>query len=157
MKITVGELRAIIKKGIVNEIGGPRGGLRSSHRGGRQQYKIGKVADENRELSFSEAEMIFPGSTGAWAEIVPSEFPDFPFADDPIVVKRRSVFFDEGGILTVAFADMPQITLATWHPEKGAGEGDWILTGDMQEAINRRRFIKRLNEVINASEDMNFS
>lgn len=159
MKISLRQLRRLIKEEVtLAEIGGPRGGLRSSQKGkkAKQQYKIGRVEDENRELSFSEAEMLYPGSTDAWAEIVPSEFPTFPFANDPLVVKRRSVFFKEGDKLTVAFANMPQLTLATWDPMKGAGEGDWDLVGDMQESrrllakmIIERRFPVRKRRRIN--------
>jgi hypothetical protein len=120
MKITIAELKKIINESL-NELGGPTGSLRKVAPGGRQQYKIGKIEDENRELSFSEAEHLFPGSTVAWAEIVPELYPEFPF-HDPLVIKRRSLFFKIGPKLTVAFADVPQIELATWDQEKQ----DWI-------------------------------
>lgn len=113
MRISVGKLKQLIV-----EISGS---LRRVRGQGGQQHKIGKIEDENRELSFSEAEMLFPGSTNVWAEIVPSLFPDFPF-DDPLVIKRKSNFFKIGDKLTAAFADQPQIELATWDPVKE----DWI-------------------------------
>ena len=119
MKITVGNLKTLIKEAL-NEAPGLSGGLRRT-KPGRQQFKIGKVEDENRELSFSEAEMMYPGSTDAWAEIVPSLFPDFPF-DDPNVIKRKSLFFKIGDRLTVSFEEQPQIELATWDPQRE----DWI-------------------------------
>lgn len=115
MRIKLGELKKLIKE----TLSGP---LRKV-KGSSQQFKIGKVEDENRELSFSEAEMLYPSSTNAWAEIVPSLFPDFPF-EDPMVIKRKSLFFKEGPVLTVAFEEAPQITLATWDPERE----DWIET-----------------------------
>ncbi len=117
MRITVGKLKQLIKESL-NELGG---GLRKVKPGGRQQYKIGKVEEENRELSFSEAEQMFPGSTDAWAEIVPALFPDFPF-DDPRVIKQRSLFFKVGPNLAVTFPEMPQVELATWDPARE----DWI-------------------------------
>ena len=130
MKTTLATLRKLIKEAvIINEFGTPRGKLRRVRGSGGRQHRIGKIEDENRPMSFSEAEMMFPGSTDAWAEIVPYYFPDFPFADDPFVVKKRSQFFKEGDTMTVAAQDMPQITLGTWDPVKN----DWILMGDMQE------------------------
>lgn len=128
MRITLGELRQIVSETVLTEFGPIRGGLRSSHSsaGKKPRYNMGKVEDENRELSFSEVESTFPGAVDAWTEIVPVEFPDFPFADDPYVVRRRSVFFKEGDKLTVAAQHMPQITLATWDPARE----DWFLTGD---------------------------
>lgn len=117
MKITVAKLKTIIREAL-DEISGP---LRQVRDGGRQQYKIGKVEDENRELSFAEAEQLYPGSTGTWAEIVPDLFPDFPFTD-PRAIKMKSLFFKIGDKLTVAFEDQPQIELATWDPERD----DWI-------------------------------
>lgn len=116
MKIKFGDLKKIILE--MNEISGP---LRASRSGGRQQHKIGKIEDENRELSSSEAEMLFPGSTNAWAEIVPSLFPDYPF-DDPYSIKKHSTFFKIGPRLAVAFEEQPQVELATWSPERD----DWI-------------------------------
>lgn len=119
MKITVGKLKQLIKE-AVNEISGP---LRQVRDGGRQQYKIGKVDDDNRELSFAEAEQLFPGSTNAWAEIVPEIFPDYPF-DDPRAIKMHSLFFKIGQDLTVAFEEQPQVELAKWDPVRE----DWIET-----------------------------
>jgi hypothetical protein len=115
MRIKLGVLKKLIKETL-------SGGLRKV-KPGRQQYKIGKVEDENRELSSSEAEMLFPGSTNAWAEVVPSLFPDFLF-DDPFVIKKKSVWFKEGNELKVAFEEAPQITLASWDPFRD----DWIET-----------------------------
>lgn len=114
MRIKVGALKKLIIEAL-------SGALRPVRDGGKQQYKIGKVEDENRELSSSEAEMLFPGSTNAWAEVVPSLFPDFPF-DDPFVIKKRSLWFKMGDKLQVAFEEMPQVTLATWDPLRD----DWI-------------------------------
>lgn len=131
MKLTVKQLKAFINEAVVKEIGNISGGLRKASKG--RQFKIGKVEDENRELSFSEAELLFPESTEAWAEIVPEYFPEFPFADDPLAVKRNSVFFKEGNKLTVAAAELPQITLATWD----SNMKDWILQDDITEAWKR--------------------
>lgn len=99
--------------------GSPRGALRSAT--GKQQYKIGKVEDENKELSPFEAELGFPGSVSAWTEIVPELFPDFPF-HDPASIKKGSSFFSINGELRVAFKDMPQVELAIWHPDME----DWV-------------------------------
>lgn len=120
MKTTVGKLRRVIK-GVLLEIGSPKGGLRRVRTGGGRQYKIGKIEEENRELSVVEAERDFPGSTDAWAEIVPELYPEFPF-DDPQVIKQRSAWFKIGNELRVAFADMPQIELMKWNPERQ----DWF-------------------------------
>ncbi len=103
------------------EIGAPTGKLRPVRGGGGRQHKIGKVEDENRELSPVEAERMFPGSTEAWAEVVPDMYPDFPF-DDPMVIKNRSLWFKIGSELRVAFADMPQVELASWDPSRQ----DWF-------------------------------
>jgi hypothetical protein len=132
MKLTVNQLRTLIEQTVV-EVGELRGGLRKAGDSKGRKFKIGKVEDENRELSFSEAELLFPESTEAWAEIVPEYFPDFPFATDPLAVKRNSLFFKEGEKLTVACIDFPQITLATWDSRIK----DWILTDDLGEAFNR--------------------
>jgi hypothetical protein len=110
-------LREFVKK-TITEISG---GLRRVRDGGRPQYKIGKVEDDNVELSFSEAEQMFPGATMAWAEIVPELYPDFPF-DAPIAIKKGSSWFRIGDKLRVAFKDMPQIELAEWDPSRE----DWI-------------------------------
>lgn len=114
MQITLRKLKQL----ILNEISGPLRQVRGSK---TQQYKIGKVQDENQELSTSEAESLFPGSTDAWAEIVPALFPDYPF-DDPIAIKKHSVWFRIGQMLTVAFEEQPQIELASWDPIRE----DWI-------------------------------
>lgn len=120
MRVSIKQLRETIRE-CINEINGPSGGLRRVRGTGGRQYKIGRIEDENRELSFSEAEMLYPGSTDAWAEIVPEMFPDFPF-HEPIVIKKRSTFFKIGDKLTVAFSDQPQIELATWDPVRE----DWF-------------------------------
>ena len=120
MQTTLGNLRRVIAE-VLSEIGSPKGALRKPGSGGRQ-FKIGKIEDENKELSTTQAETLFPGSTEAWAEVVPDMYPDFPFADDPQVVKSRSVWFQIGSELRVAFADMPQIELATWNPDRE----DWF-------------------------------
>lgn len=121
MQTTIGKIRGLVRKTLIlTEMRGPTGNLRRVRSGG-QRHKIGKIEDENREVSFAEAEMLFPGSTNAWAEIVPELFPQFPF-DDPFSIKRNSVFFKEGDGLTVAFADHPQFNLATWDPTRE----DWI-------------------------------
>jgi hypothetical protein len=127
MRIKLSNLRNLIREAL-NEIGGPTGALRQVRGSGGRKHKIGKIEDENRELSFSEAEMLYPGSTDAWAEIVPLEFEDFPFGDDPLVIKRKSIFFKEGDVLTVAFQQMPQVTLATWNPVRE----DWFFTSDFE-------------------------
>jgi len=122
MKTTWGKVRRRLNEAL-NEFGPISGSLRKTKPGGRQ-FKIGKVEDENRELSVVEAEREFPGSTDAWTEVVPDMFPDFPFADDPQVVKSRSLWFKIGPQLRVSFADMPQIELAHWDPQRE----DWIPT-----------------------------
>lgn len=98
-----------------------RGGLRRVRDGKKQQFNTGYVEDENKELSFFEAELAFPGSTGAWAEIVPELFPDFPFTD-PSVIKRKSLFFRIGNKLRVSFESVPQLELAEWDSKKE----DWV-------------------------------
>jgi hypothetical protein len=126
MKTTIGELRRVIGD-VMSEIGSLSGKLRPTKDGGRQ-YKIGKIEDENRELSVVEAERMFPGSTDAWAEIVPEMYPDFPFTD-PKIIKQRSAWFKIGSDLRVAFADMPQIELMQWSPERQ----DWFDLGEGAE------------------------
>jgi hypothetical protein len=120
MKTTLGELRQVIAETLL-EFGAPKGNLRAVRGGGGRQHKIGKIEDENRELSVVEAEREFPGSTDAWAEIVPEMYPEFPF-DDPQVIKQRSAWFKIGSTLRVAFADMPQVELMQWSPERQ----DWF-------------------------------
>jgi hypothetical protein len=103
-------------------LGHRKGKLRPVRGGGGRQVKLGKVEDENQELSPVQAENMFPGSTEAWAEVVPDMFPEFPFADDPQVIKARTLWFKIGSQLRVAFADMPQVELATWDPTRE----DWF-------------------------------
>lgn len=121
MRTTVGAVRRLISEAL-NEFGPISGGIRKTKSGGGRQFKIGKVESENRELSTAEAESLFPGSTDAWAEVVPDMYPEFPFADDPQVVKTRSLWFKIGSELRVAFADMPQIELASWDQDRQ----DWF-------------------------------
>jgi hypothetical protein len=120
MRTTLGAVRRLLNEAILSEFGSPSGAIRKTKPGGRQ-FKIGKVEDENRELSTAQAESEFPGSTEAWAEVVPDWFTDFPF-DDPQVIKARSLWFKIGSQLRVAFADMPQIELASWDPQRE----DWF-------------------------------
>lgn len=121
MRTTLGAVRRLLNEALLSEFGSPSGAIRKTKPGGRQ-FKIGKVEEENRELSANQAEQMFPGSTEAWAEVVPDMFPDFPFADDPQVIKSRSLWFKIGSQLRVSFADMPQIELATWDPQRE----DWF-------------------------------
>lgn len=125
MRITLNELRQIIKKTLAEARGAPSGALRPVKKGERsgsgQKFKIGKTEDDNRELSAAEAEAMFPESTEAWAEVVPQLYPDFPFSD-PVAVTRASAWFKIGNELRVAFRDMPQIELAKWSP----GKADWV-------------------------------
>lgn len=111
-------LRQLIRRIVKENFGGS---LRAYRGNGKQQFNTGKVEDENREVSFSEAEHLFPDSTNAWAEIVPELFPEFPF-DDPLIIKKRSLFFLIGGKLRVTFDNMPQVELAEWDPVKE----DWV-------------------------------
>ena len=117
----INELRNLIRK-TISEFGGISGGLRQVRDGGKPKYKIGKVEDPNREVSFVEANDLFPGSVEAWVEIVPELWPEAPMHMDPISIKKGTLFFKEGNVLTAAFQDMPQITLATWDTNKQ----DWI-------------------------------
>lgn len=120
VKIKLIELKELIKD-LLKEAAGPSGALRRVRGAGGQQYKIGKVEDENRELSSFEAEQMFPGSVVAWTEIVPELFPDYPF-HDPFSIKKHSLWFKIGNELRVAFSEMPSIELAQWKPEKD----DWV-------------------------------
>jgi hypothetical protein len=122
MKMMLGDVRRVIAEAMLAEFGTPKGKLRPVRGGGGRQFKIGKVEEENQELSPVQAENMFPGSTEAWAEVVPDMFPEFPFADDPQVIKARTLWFKIGGQLRVAFSDMPQIELATWDPTRE----DWF-------------------------------
>jgi hypothetical protein len=110
-------LRTLIREML--QEAGLTGSLRKAK--GKPQYKIGKVDDENQELSWIEAEAAFPGSTDAWAEIVPEVYPEFPFTE-PNVIKRRTLWFRIGNKLRVAFSDMPQIELMEWDPARE----DWM-------------------------------
>jgi hypothetical protein len=121
MKIKLNELRKIIRE-VLTEFGPIRGGLRKTSNS-RQQYKIGKVEDPNRELTAFEANELFPGSVDIWCEIVPELWPDAPLVDfDPRTIKSGSVFFKEGNGLSAAFATMPELKLAEYDPVKE----DWI-------------------------------
>ena len=113
-------LKRDIRK-IVNEYMSVGGKLRPVRGGGGPKHRIGKIEDENKELSSFEAEHLFPGSTSAWCEIVPELYPDFPF-DDPVAIKRGTAWFRIGGKLRVAFKDVPQLELAEWDPLKE----DWV-------------------------------
>lgn len=121
MRIVISEqsFRRVIRQVLKEAFGGgPSGSVRTTHGLGNsssgRKVRIGKAApDENREVSAAEAEMYFPGSTDAWAEVVPDLYPDYPF-QDPIAIKRGSLFFKIGNSLRVAFSDMPQVELAEW-------------------------------------------
>lgn len=119
MKTTLGKLRQAVNEALVAEFGTPSGKIRKAS--GGQQYKTGKVEDENSELSTTQAESMFPGATDAWAEVVPDMFPEFPF-DDPRVIKTRTLWFKIGPQLRAAFSDMPQVELAYWDPDRD----DWF-------------------------------
>lgn len=118
MRLRVKDLQKVIKEAMSENFGGK---MRHYRGGGKKQYNPGKVEDENKEVSFSEAEQMFPDSTNAWAEIVPALFPEFPF-DDPKTIKMKSLFFLIGGKLRVTFDNMPQVELAEWDPDKQ----DWV-------------------------------
>lgn len=105
---------------LVSEFGSPSGSLRRVS-GPSRQVKIGKIEEENKEISSFEAEELFPGSTEAWVEIVPELFPDFPW-DDPVAIKKNTLWFKLGNELRVAFDDMPQVELAAWDSNRE----DWI-------------------------------
>ena len=117
MRTTVGQLRMLVKE-VLTEMNGPRGGLRPVRGGSGRQYKLGKIEDENKELSTAEAESMFPDSTEAWAEIVPSTFPDFPYDFDARTIKHKTAWFKVGGELHAAFKDMPQVELMKWDPQR---------------------------------------
>ena len=112
-------------KNILSEVGGLTGKLRSGGSGGRQ-HKIGKIDDENKELSSFEAESLFPGSTEAWGEIVPGTYPDYPF-EDPRVIIRRSLWFKIGDKLHVAFQEAPTTELMEWDAQRQ----DWFPIEDV--------------------------
>ena len=123
MRLTIGQLKKLVTEALISEFGNPSGSLRRV-RGGSpnsRKVKLGKIEEENKELSSFEAEERFPGATDAWAEIVPELFPDFPW-DDAAVIKKKTLWFKLGNELRVAFDDMPQIELASWDPTRE----DWI-------------------------------
>jgi hypothetical protein len=128
MKTTLGEVRRLIAK-VMTEIGSPTGSLRRVRGGSGRQVKLGKIEDENRELSPAQVESMFPGAADAWAEVVPDMFPDFPF-DDPQVIKARSLWFKIGSQLRVTFAEAPQIELAFWDDNRQ----DWFPLEDLDVA-----------------------
>jgi hypothetical protein len=127
MHVRLSELRKFIRSqlGEANWTLGPSGALRTSSNFGEKtkDYRVGHVeGDENKEITAFEANTSFPGKPAdAWCEIVPYLFPDFPF-DDPVAIKRNSLFFKIGDTLTVAFKDAPTVELASWNPQKE----DWI-------------------------------
>lgn len=126
MKISVKQLRTLIRETVIAEMRGPSGKLRDpggkSKSSGRQ-VKLGKIEDENGELSSAEADLKFPGSVDAWCEVVPDLFPDFPWTD-PIAIRRGSEFYKIGNQLRAGFKSLPGVELAFWE---GAGEdGDWF-------------------------------
>ena len=92
-----------------------------THKRWGQRYKIGKIDDENFEMSSLQAETMFPGSTDAWVEVVPDIFPDYPF-DDPIAIKMHTMWIRTGDQLRVAFTDQPNVELAYWD----ASRMDWF-------------------------------
>lgn len=134
MRITLNELCSVIRDIIISEAGwgGPRGKLRTSQRmrdskWSNRQVKIGRVEDENGPISSIDAELMFPGAVDAWVEIVPEYFPEFPFADDPVAIRRGSAWYKIGNELRVGFKDIPDVELAIWNPR----QQDWVLTSDL--------------------------
>lgn len=122
MKIKLQELKQIIHS-VLKEFGPISGGLRKAS--GKPRYHIGKIEDQNKELSAFEANELFPGAVDAWVEIVPEIWPEAPFVDfDPRTIKTGSIFYKEGNKLTASFATMPNIKLAEYDPQKE----DWIET-----------------------------
>lgn len=115
MRVSYATLKSVISEAMLSEFGGK---IRKT-KGGGQQYKIGKVEDENRELSYNEAEHLFPGSTEAWIDIVTmgDDFPDLK-GMDPTGVKRNTLWFKIGNELRVAMNPYPQIELMRWDAEK---------------------------------------
>lgn len=145
MRTTWGQIKQRLAEALVQEFGTPTGGLRKTKGGGRQ-FKIGKVEDENRELSTGEAEVLFPGSTDAWAEVVPDMFPEFPFSD-PRSIKNATAWFKIGPTLRTAFKEAPQIELATWDPARD----DWFPLDMAAEGVDRHaRAGSRPEEAYNA-------
>jgi len=126
MKLTLEQLRKEIRNAL-NEYGAPKGKLRKpgQNSGSRVQYKIGFTPDDNRELSAFDANRIFKGSVDAWCEVA-NEFSD-EFSTDPVVVRKRSAFFQIADKLRVALERAPAHEIAQWEPTMGEpGEGDWI-------------------------------
>lgn len=121
MKITVSELRQLIRE-TLEEIGGPKGKLRPVRGDGGRKVKLGKIEDENKELSAFEAEQLFPGATAAWAEVAPEMFPDEYIFPDPIAVKRNTFWSKVGDQLRVASKNNPQHELMVWDPSRQ----DWF-------------------------------
>lgn len=115
MKTTIKELREEIRS-VLKEFGSPSGKLRRPGRnsGNKTQHKIGYIPDENRELSASEANVIFKGSVDVWCEVANDISEEF--STDPIVVRRRSSFFQVGDKLRVTLEREPSIELAQWEP-----------------------------------------
>lgn len=131
MKIKISELRQIIRE-TLDEIGGPSGSIRGSNKSSSgRKVKLGKIEEENKELSPFEAESRFPGSTEAWADIVPELFPDFPFAHDRVSIVRGSLWFKVGDKLQVSFKDLPQLELASWDQHAQ----DWILSDEGETSL----------------------
>jgi len=128
MRTTIGELRVLVRK-VLLEMSGPRGKLRPS-KGGRQ-YKIGKVEDENRELSSVEAEHMFPDSTEAWAEIAPGLYPEFPYDPDSRTVKRKTTWFMIGNELQAMIQDVPDAEPMKWDPQRM----DWFPIDDLASPV----------------------
>lgn len=120
MKIKICELRQVIRE-VLEEIGGPSGGLRRVRGPGGRQVKLGKIEEENRELSPAEADHLFPGAVEAWTEVVPDMYPDFPF-HDPFSIRKGTLWFKIGDKLKVSFKDLPQVELAVWDPVRE----DWF-------------------------------
>ena len=123
MKITEERLRNLIKEIAINEMG-PKGAIRWDRSGRKKQYKIGKVEDENRELSATEVESMFPGAVDAWVEVGPEIYPDlvpdigeFDPRDQRHMFVKESVFFLENGVLVVSGKAMPTFTLMRWDPQ----------------------------------------
>lgn len=114
-KLTLNELREEIRL-ILSEYGAPSGKLRRPGRGtgNKTQFKIGYTRDENRELSPTEANVIFKGAVDIWCEVGGEICPEL--SNDPFVVRKRSAFFQIGDKLTVALERDPRVELATYNP-----------------------------------------
>lgn len=129
MRITLNELRQIIRKELAARLIEARpGGLRTSQKmkdsphSGRH-FKIGKAAPEEvGEIDPIDVELKYPGAMEAWIEIVPELFPEFPFADDPVAIRRGTMWINNKGKLHAAFKENPNLELAEWSPERE----DWF-------------------------------